>query len=81
MVLGLGGETQRVLEIDGNLDAVAAFEADEWNYYTHVAPGTDPIDKPSSLMDQLLCLHEAVFGCADVHWMKADHLIISGFEG
>ena len=72
---------QRILEIDGNLDAVAAFEADEWNYYTHVAPGTDPIDKLSSLMGQLLWLREAVFGGADVHWMKAGHLIISGFKG
>ena len=72
---------RRVLEIDGNLYAVVAFKADEWNYCTHVAPGTDPIDKPSSLMDKLLWLREAVFGGVDVHWMKASHLIKSGFKG
>jgi tRNA (cmo5U34)-methyltransferase len=69
---------RRALEIDGALDAVAAFEADEWNYYTHTDPGADPVDKPSSLMDQLLWLREAGFVDVDVHWMKAGHAIMSG---
>jgi hypothetical protein len=54
---------QHILEIDGNLDAMVAVEADEWNFYTHVAPGTDPIDKPTSLVGQLLWLREAVSTC------------------
>jgi tRNA (cmo5U34)-methyltransferase len=69
---------RRALEFDGNLNAFKAFGADEWNYYTHVPPGTDPVDKPSSLMDQLLWLREAGFADVDVHWMKAGHAIMSG---
>ena len=69
---------RQALEIDGNLDAFKAFQADEWNYYAHVAPGTDPVDKPSSLMEQLLWLQEAGFRDVDVHWMKAGHAIMSG---
>jgi tRNA (cmo5U34)-methyltransferase len=76
-----GEVRRRALEIDGNLAALEAFKADEWNHYTHVAPGTDPLDKPSSLMEQLLWLREAGFGDVDVHWMKAGHMIISGFKG
>jgi tRNA (cmo5U34)-methyltransferase len=69
---------RRALAFDGTLDAFKRFEADAWNYYVHVAPGGDPIDKPSSLMDQLLWLREAGFSDVDVHWMKAGHAIMSG---
>lgn len=72
---------RRAMELDGNLDAFKAFEADAWNYYAHVAPGADPVDKPSSLMDQLLWLQEVGFGDVDVHWMKAGHAIMSGRKG
>jgi tRNA (cmo5U34)-methyltransferase len=72
---------RRALEIDGNLNAFKAFQADQWNYYAHFAPGADPIDKPSSLMDQLLWLREAGFADVDVHWMKAGHAIMSGRKG
>ncbi len=68
----------RAREIDGNLKGFRAFEDDQWNYYRHVAPGGDPIDKPSILADQLAWLREAGFADADVHWMKAGHAIMSG---
>lgn len=68
----------KALEIDGNLDAFEAFETDEWNYYRYVEPGTDPVDKPSSLVEQLTWLVEAGFREVDVHWMKAGHAIMSG---
>jgi tRNA (cmo5U34)-methyltransferase len=72
---------RRSLEIDGDLKALAAFKADEWNYYAHTSPGGDPVDKPSSLMDQLMWLREAGFSAVDVHWMKAGHAIMSGRKG
>lgn len=71
---------RRALAADGTLAAFEHFEADEWNYYTHVAPGADPVDKPSSLFDQLRWLDEAGFADVDAHWMKAGHVIISGWK-
>ena len=72
---------RRALQIDGDLNALTAFEADQWNYYAHVDPGADPVDKPSSLMDQLLWLKKAGFRDVDVHWMKAGHAVMSGRKG
>jgi len=69
---------RRAMEIDGNTNIFKAFEEDEWNYYRHVAPGSDPVDKPSSLVEQVTWLGEAGFRHVDVHWMKAGHAIMSG---
>lgn len=71
---------RRTEELEGPADVFERFEADQWNYYKYVEPGGDPVDKPSSLMDQLLWLREAGFGAIDVHWMKAGHAIISGVK-
>jgi len=69
---------RRALELDGNLNAFRPFEEDGWNYYRCVEPGSDPVDKPSSLVEQLTWLGEAGFRDVDVHWMKAGHAIMSG---
>ena len=67
---------ERAQALDGNLQAFARFQADDWNYYR--LPGPDPIDKPSALFDQLKWLEAAGFAAVDVHWMKAGHAIMSG---
>jgi tRNA (cmo5U34)-methyltransferase len=67
---------QRALEIDGNLDAVAYFEREQWNMFRH--PDVDDIDKPSRLLDQLKWLEQAGFIDVDVFWMQAGHALFGG---
>ncbi len=57
-------------------EAYKIFKEDGWNYFEN--PGADPIDKPSTLYDQLLWLREAGFKEVDVYWMKAGHAIFAG---
>jgi tRNA (cmo5U34)-methyltransferase len=67
---------RRALEIDGNLDAVAYFEREQWNMYHY--PDVDGIDKPSRLLDQLKWLEQAGFADVDVFWMHAGHALFGG---
>ncbi len=67
---------QRALEIDGNLDAVAYFEREQWNMYRY--PDEGDIDKPSRLLDQLKWLEQAGFADVDVFWMQAGHALFGG---
>jgi SAM-dependent methyltransferase len=67
---------RRALEIDGNLDAVAYFEREQWNMYRY--PDESDIDKPSRLLDQLKWLEQAGFGEVDVFWMQAGHALFGG---
>jgi len=67
---------KRALEIDGNLDAVAYFEREQWNMYRY--PTVDDIDKPSGLLDQLKWLEQAGFADVDVFWMQAGHALFGG---
>jgi tRNA (cmo5U34)-methyltransferase len=67
---------KRALEIDGNLDAVAYFEREQWNMYRH--PDVDDIDKPSRLFDQLKWLEQVGFADVDVFWMLAGHALFGG---
>ena len=67
---------QRALEIDGNLDAVAYFEREQWNMYRY--PDMDGIDKPTRLFDQLKWLEQAGFADLDVFWMQAGHALFGG---
>jgi hypothetical protein len=48
----------------------------KWNYYTH----PHPIDKPSSLFDQLQWLSVAGFNIVDCFWMQAGHAVFGGFK-
>ncbi|MCS1352457.1 trans-aconitate 2-methyltransferase [Mechercharimyces sp. CAU 1602] len=53
------------------------FIKEEWNMYRH---SEDPIDKPSSLMDQLTWLEQAGFQGIDVYWLNAGHAIFGGYK-
>ncbi|CDX20802.1 Methyltransferase type 12 [Mesorhizobium sp. ORS 3324] len=64
------------LAIDGDLAAFAEFNRLGWNYFRN--PDGEPIDKPSSLADQLSWLSEAGFTAVDCAWLFAGHAIFSG---
>ena len=66
----------RALALDGDLQAFAAFQRLKWNYFRD--PDGDPIDKPSSLAEQLVWMAEAGFIGVDCHWLLAGHAIFSG---
>ncbi len=66
----------RALELDGNLAAFEAFQADVWNHYS--APQPDPVDMPSPLKSQLDWMEAAGLRDIDVHYLKAGHAIFSG---
>jgi hypothetical protein len=67
---------RRALEIDGNLDALAYFEREQWNMYRY--PKVDSIDKRSRLLDQLKRLEQAGFADVDVFCMQAGHALFGG---
>ena len=58
--------------------AVAAQQWDEAVRARALALDGDPIDKPSSLAEQLAWLAEAGFAGVDAHWLVAGHAIFSG---
>ncbi|WP_292323576.1 class I SAM-dependent methyltransferase [Mesorhizobium sp.] len=66
----------RSLAIDGDLAAFAEFNRLGWNYFRN--PDGEPIDKPSSLAEQLAWLSEAGFTEVDCTWLFAGHAIFSG---
>jgi tRNA (cmo5U34)-methyltransferase len=66
----------RALALDGNLAAFEQFEQLGWNYFRD--PDGDPVDKPSSLVDQLKWLEAAGLVDVDAHWLVAGHAIFSG---
>ncbi|TGT77406.1 class I SAM-dependent methyltransferase [Mesorhizobium sp. M2E.F.Ca.ET.166.01.1.1] len=66
----------RSLAIDGDLAAFAEFNRLGWNYFRN--PDGEPIDKPSSLAEQLAWLTEAGFSAVDCIWLFAGHAIFSG---
>ncbi len=67
---------QRALEIDGDTSAFDYFQEEKWNLYRY----PDPVDKPSSLFDQLKWLEQAGFSEIDVFWMKAGHVVWGGIS-
>jgi tRNA (cmo5U34)-methyltransferase len=66
----------QALALDGDLRAFAEFQRLKWNYFHD--PDGDPIDKPSSLAEQLAWMAEAGFVGVDCHWLLAGHAIFSG---
>ncbi|MCB0194023.1 MAG: class I SAM-dependent methyltransferase [Anaerolineae bacterium] len=52
------------------------FRQEQWNYYRY----PDPMDKPSSLFEQLLWLKETGFTTVDCFWMQAGHAIYGGYK-
>jgi len=69
---------RRALELDGHLGAFQRFQRLDWNLYSPRVE--DPVDKPSSLVDQFRWLEEAGLERADVWWMRAGHAIFGAFK-
>jgi tRNA (cmo5U34)-methyltransferase len=67
---------RRSQELAGHLGPWEKFRAERWNFYADAEP--DPIDQPSSLLDQLRWLEAAGLGGVDVYWMKAGHAVFGG---
>ncbi|MDQ3696896.1 MAG: class I SAM-dependent methyltransferase [Gemmatimonadota bacterium] len=67
---------ERARTLDGNLEAYRQFREGGWNMYSML--DADPIDKPSTLLEQLRWLGEAGFAAVDVFWMEAGHAIFGG---
>jgi trans-aconitate methyltransferase len=64
------------LQKTGDINLYELFMNRKWNYYTH----PHPIDKPSSLFDQLQWLSVAGFNIVDCFWMQAGHAVFGGFK-
>ena len=69
------GVRERAIHLDGHTDKLEFFRKHGWNYYSD--PEADPVDQPSSLLEQLLWLGDAGLVNAEVHWLKAGHAIFS----
>jgi tRNA (cmo5U34)-methyltransferase len=67
---------ERVQALDGDPAIIEEFGRLRWNYFRD--PDGDPIDKPSSLAEQLAWMTEAGFTGVDCHWLLAGHAIFSG---
>lgn len=63
------------LEADGSLELFHRYEKEEWNNFRYP---DDPMDKPSTLLDQLKWLEQAGFQKVDVFWLRAGHAIFGG---
>lgn len=70
---------EQSLRESGTLQAFEAFQKTNWNNFREVVP--DPVDKPSSIFDQLTWLRDAGFEKVDVFWMRAGHAVFGGYKG
>jgi tRNA (cmo5U34)-methyltransferase len=68
---------RQAVEIDGTSQAFEHFEREQWNLFRYP---DDPIDKPSTLLDQLHWLEQAGFQSVDVFWLRAGHAIFGGYK-
>jgi len=66
---------QQSLDFFGDLKAYEFFKEEEWNLFYFP---DDPIDKPSTLFNQLTWLKDAGFQQVDVHYHRAGHVLFSG---
>ena len=71
-----GAVRRRSLELAGHLGPYEKFRDERWNLYADPEP--DPIDQPSSLLDQLRWLEAAGLSGVDVYWLKAGHAVFGG---
>lgn len=69
-------DVQRQAKSSDQHKVYQTFKEDGWNYFQN--PDLDPIDKPSTLADQLRWLSEAGFEEVDVYWMYAGHALFAG---
>ena len=66
----------RSVEIHGDGRAHEFFVRERWNMYDY----PDPIDKPSTLPEQLGWMEEAGFEGVDVFWARAGHALLGGYK-
>jgi tRNA (cmo5U34)-methyltransferase len=67
---------RRSVEIYGDERAHEFFVRERWNIYDH----PDPMDKPSTLPEQLRWMEEAGFEGVDVFWTRAGHALLGGYR-
>lgn len=67
---------RRSVEIHGDERAHEFFEREGWNIYDH----PDPMDKPSTLPEQLRWMEEAGFEGVDAFWARAGHALLGGYK-
>jgi ubiquinone/menaquinone biosynthesis C-methylase UbiE len=65
---------QRAVMLDGDTAVYDQFQQSQWNIFHY----PDPMDKPSSLFDQLKWLEAAGFAEVDVYWLQAGHALYGG---
>jgi len=67
---------RRSAEIHGNGRAHEFFVREHWNIYDH----PDPMDRPSTLPEQLRWMEEVGFEGVDVFWARAGHALLGGYR-
>jgi tRNA (cmo5U34)-methyltransferase len=67
---------EQAMARSGSYELRRRFEAEHWNYFRY----PDPVDRPSSLFEQLLWLREAGFAAVDCFWMYAGHAVYGGYK-
>lgn len=67
---------RRSTNIYGDARAREFFERERWNIYEY----PDPMDKPSTLPDQLRWMEKAGFEGVDVFWARAGHALLGGYK-
>lgn len=68
---------RQAIQIDGHPRAFEQFEREKWNLFRYP---DDPIDRPSTLFDQLDWLRAAGLQQVDVFWLRAGHAIFGGYQ-
>jgi tRNA (cmo5U34)-methyltransferase len=71
-------ETERRARDRGSVDGLAAFQDRGWNHFHCADP--DPVDKPSTIAEQIDWLRAAGFGNVDLHWMLAGQVVMSAWK-
>ena len=67
---------RRSVEIHGDGRAYEFFVGERWNIYDY----PEPMDKPSTLPEQLRWMEEAGFEGVDVFWARAGHALLGGYR-
>lgn len=67
---------QQSLALTGDLRAYERFSDDRWNIYR----SPDPMDTPSTVLEQLRWLEQTGFTGVSVFWLKAGHAVFGGFK-
>lgn len=71
-------ETERRARDLGAIEGFAEFQAEAWNHFHRAEP--DPIDKPSTVAEQIDWLRAAGFVDVDIHWMMAGQVLMSAWK-